>query len=420
MLTDMDYHINALRKALQRLNAGTLAPDAMTRLYDGAGFIAADFHKTVLAQVPAFSLSRNPQLLPNLERHGAELTEELVRLIEGGVVGDFAFVRDFATERAQQRFPLDAALQAYRCGHKLFARWLREMLATPSEAADVALEFADAASTVAANAYVVQTRLMAEVAGDQRAKLLNLLLDGYDEADGRAAELLRSAGYLSARQSYCIVLAQPVDPAEMHNPQRARRLADAVGEVLHGTAARSLVDLRDNRVTVVCSDVSRVSGWTAPQIDLARRLTAKLVLVGPAALIGVSNDAPSTSQIPSAHREAQLALEMASVSRRVVQFSEIPLQQLLLHLAGDDIQRVLPAWSGALLQADRKLRGAVWATLQTYAGQDMNVLKTARHLHVHPNTIYARFEKILEMTGVNARSYRGLSELLLVLDCARR
>lgn len=47
----------------------------------------------------------------------------------------------------------------------------------------------------------------------------------------------------------------------------------------------------------------------------------------------------------------------------------------------------------------------------------MNVLKAAEKLSVHPNTIYARLQKILDITGLEAHSYHALSELLIVADC---
>jgi sugar diacid utilization regulator len=215
-------------------------------------------------------------------------------------------------------------------------------------------------------------------------------------------------------------LAQPVDPAEMQNPARARRLADAISKILHGSAARRLVDVRDNKVTSVFSDARRASGWTAPHTALARRLAEELSMLSNAVLVGVSNDVPSTSQIPNAYKEAVLALELADVSDRVVQFSGIPSRRLLMHLAGEEFQRALPAWAGKFIAADDKVGGVLVATLRAYADANMNVLKAAESLSVHPNTIYARMQRILDITELDARTYHALSELLIVAECAPR
>jgi sugar diacid utilization regulator len=203
----------------------------------------------------------------------------------------------------------------------------------------------------------------------------------------------------------------------MLNPARARRMADAFDKALQKFSPRRLIDIRDNKVTIVFSDARRTSGWTAPTSTLALRVTAELNTIGNSALAGISNDVPSTSQIPMAHREANLALDLSNVSQRVVQFSEVPIQSLLLHLAGEEFQRIKPGWHAKFLQVNNKQRGALIKTLRTYADANMNVLKTAELLSIHPNTIYARFDKIFDITGLDAKNFHSLNELLLVADC---
>lgn len=47
----------------------------------------------------------------------------------------------------------------------------------------------------------------------------------------------------------------------------------------------------------------------------------------------------------------------------------------------------------------------------------MNVLKAAQSLGVHPNTVYARLQRIFDISGLQARSFDALSDLLIVCDC---
>lgn len=400
---------------------------AITHLTANSSAINAELGETVVTEIPAFTDSGNPDTLPGLARHGPQHTAEIIRLLSGESVGNLRFVREHAQQRAEQHFPLEATLHAYRCGHKVFSRWLRESVltgvASPEDAqqvivavADFAIEYTDAISTVFASEYLSQIRLLTEVAGDRRAELLSILLDGYDESDGRVANILRSAGYLDRRQSFCVVLAQPVDPAEMLNPSRARRLAESMDNALKHTTVRRLIDIHDNKVTVVLSDIRRASGWTKPGTALANRFTSDLTTLGNAVLIGVSNDVPSTSQIPIAYREAKLALEFASVSKRVVLVSDVSMTGLMLHLLRDDMQRLLPSWTEGFFQADDKQHGALTATIRAYADSNMNLIKAADRLSLHPNTIYARLEKISELTGLNAKNYHDLNELHLVAN----
>jgi sugar diacid utilization regulator len=126
---------------------------------------------------------------------------------------------------------------------------------------------------------------------------------------------------------------------------------------------------------------------------------------------------PSTALLPKALREAELALAVADAGQRVVEYSKIPLRTLLLHLAEGNVQSAMPAWTAALRAADQKSRGTLIATLRAYADADMNVLKASKRLKVHANTIYARMEKIRDVTALDPLRYHGLNEMLLAVDC---
>jgi hypothetical protein len=430
MLGVPDYYANALTAALRRLIGSAFAAAAVQRLDDNRTAITAELTQSVLAEVPQFSASMNPEILPETARHAAQHPEEMARLLRGGDPGSFEFVREHARRRAEQRFPLEATLHAYRCGHKILSRWLlgsRKAPAARSEMSqrdavaivDFAMEYTDAISTIFASSYSSHTLLLADVAGDQRAELLQLLLDGHDEADLRVARILRDAGFLNRQQVFCVALARSVDPAEMLNAARARRLADSIEQMMADSTVRRIIDVHEHKVTMVFADISRESGWTAPRSSLAQRISGSLALVGNAALIGVSNDVPSTSHIPTAHREAMAALEMSDVTHRVVQFAKLSMQRLLLYFAGEEFRRVLPAWANQFYIVDDRAHGVLSATLRAYANADMNVLKAAHTLGVHPNTLYARFQHVSQISGLQPRTFHDLTALLIVCECKR-
>jgi len=170
---------------------------------------------------------------------------------------------------------------------------------------------------------------------------------------------------------------------------------------------------------VVFSDTRRLSGWTAPQARLAGRIESALLVLGPAVLIGISMDHPSTSFVPQALHEAGVALDFANVKERVVQYSGLPIRRLLLHRAADYVQSALPVWIAPLAGADAKARGALIQSLRALADADMNVQKAARMLEVHPNTVYARMQRIKDLTGLDSQRYHDLTELLLAADCLK-
>ena len=414
---------------MDTLGAYGVVPGVAKSLRNSAERLVRDLQKTVLTEVHAYSQSGNPDVLPELQQQLEELISEACRLLGGKRPDELGFVAAHSRRRAEQKFPLDALLHMHRCAYLGMLPWIRDAaLAAASTEAQVrrvvaavtefTFEYTSSISTLTTTEYVDHTRLLAEAEGDRRSKLLDMLLGGYDESDNRAAQLLRRAGYLEQRQSFCVAVARSVDPREMENAARAQRMADSIGQVLHDLPIRSLLGVRENLVTVVISGTRRLSGWTRPHSLLADRVYEPLRKVGPVAIIGISADAPSTSHIPRALNEAKLALDFASVADRVMPYARIPFRHMLVRVAADNIQSALPIWVEPLLSADEKARGRLLETLRAYADADMNVLKTAKHLSIHPNTIYARMQKIQNITGRDALNYHELSELLLASDCS--
>lgn len=421
--------LSRLAAAIQRLRDAGVSRAIVPALRTTGRSAAASLYKAALSEVPAYSASRNPDLFPELEQLLIAHFDQISELLSGQSPRELGFVADYARRRAEQKFPLDAELATCRYLHKATADWLRDTALKSADEtaqvrrivaaiADFSNEYVSAIATLLTSEYVTHTRVLAEAEGDRRTELFKLLLEGYDESDRRAAELLRRDGYLEQRQSFCVVVARSIDAKEMENAARAQRMAVAIGDAVRKLPVRLLTGIPDNVVTLIVSGTQRLSGWTAPQSLLADRLIEPLRTIGPVALIGVSSDAPSTSHIPAALREAKLALDFASVGSRVVPFAHLPFRDLLVRVASDEIQSALPAWVDALLEADKKSRGALLQTLRAYADANMNTLKAAAALGRHPNTLYARMQKVTDVTGLDPLTFNGLSELLLAVDCA--
>ena len=437
-----------LAQAVAALKALRFAPRAATVLRDRATQAAGLLCETIIAEVPVYSLSGNPEILRDLEQHARAHADEIVRLIEGGEPGAFDFVREYARRRADQRFPLEAMLQAYACGHSVLPRWMRDAAGdvlgssarrargTARDVRDPAgnksganaerlaaavttfsLEYTNTISFVCAAEYVAHTRSSAETEGDRRSELLDVLLRGYDESDARLARLLERAGYLDQRITFCVALVRSADPAEMESPPRVQRIIEAVSQAMATLPVRALVGVRGNTVTVVLSDVRRMSGWTAPHAPVCVRARKAMLMLGPAVLVGISTDQPSSAFVPKGLAEAEIALDFATLGERVLSYSELSIRRLLLHRAGSEIKGALPAWMNELEAADKKLRGTLIQTLKALADADLNVQQAARKLRVHANTLYARMEKISQLTGLDCRRYHDMSELLLAVDC---
>jgi hypothetical protein len=402
-----------------------LRADAHARLHAQAAGYARLAKDAVAAAVPAFGESASPQMLADFEQHAGEHLAELGRLLEGGQVQGFEFVRTWARECATERFPIEATLQAYRCLTPLWSRWLDDMLTKggagrrDTALAGLVTQYASAVSIAYAAAYAAHATVFAEAEADRRAELLGLLVGGFDPADARTARLLKHAGYLQQRLRFCVAVAQATDPLEMENTARVQRIADSLIACVAPLSVRVLVGVRSKLVTAVFSDIRRVSGWTAPQASVAERVRERLLDLGPSVLAGLSGEQVSLSQIPRGLHEATVALDFASVSARVIAFNAISIRRLLIHRGVEYAQTALPPWFGALREADAKARGELARTLRAFADADLNVQAAARDLQVHANTVYARLQRVEDLTGLNPRRFHDLTDLLLAADCAR-
>lgn len=415
----------SLNAVLARLRASGTAARLARTLKRRRGALQAELAQTVLDEIDAFSQTRNPQVSAELAIHCGDHVDAMIQLIESGEAHDLGFVASNARRRAEQHFPLEALLHAYRCGQKVFTRSFRgasedvPLTTDRLEAViDLTIEYSDAISNVCTNAYVDQIRLNADLESDRRGQLMDMVLHGFDESDGRAARVLGDGGFLDRRRAFCVVVARSVDPAEMLNPSRARRLAKSLEDVFQSDQTHCLVDVRDGVVVAVLSAVHRQSGWTAPTASTSARAASRLAVLGNSVLIGVSDDLHHTAKISAGYRQAKVALERASVEHRVVHVASLTLRDMALHYAQDELRPVMPDWVAAFLTADSASGQVFGDTLRAYADANMNVLKAAARLSVHANTIYSRLGKIKSVSGLEPRSFHQLNELLIACDSA--
>ena len=367
--------------------------------------------RVVAAEHPGFLQSGNPDILPGMRAHSAAHGRHIAAILTGAMP-DFAFVREHARLRAEQRFPLDMTLRAYQSGARVVGDWLQKVLKDAAAAAEFAQAYTAAASSAMTDEYVAHTRGLAEAESDRRSELLAILLEGHDESDPRVADVLQRAGYLDQRQVYAVAVARAAHGVEMENPARVQRLVAAIAEAMAPSRIRMLAGVRGDAVVVVVADRRRQSGWTAPESSLSARAADRLAALGPAVIVGLSRDHPATAFVPKALGEAHIALGFASREARLVRFDDLPIWHLLVHFGAGQIRATLPGWL-----AELAAEPALLETLQALAAADMNLQQAARQLGRHPNTIYLRIEKVKALTGCDPLRFAGLCELLLAADC---
>ena len=93
-------------------------------------------------------------------------------------------------------------------------------------------------------------------------------------------------------------------------------------------------------------------------------------------------------------------------------FADIDLMEFLVRRPDAAALRLIPDWASRFMDVDSDKSGELWRTINQFADCNFNVKRTARLLDLHTNTVYFRLNRIRELTGIDPRSYSGLSLLL--------
>jgi sugar diacid utilization regulator len=75
---------------------------------------------------------------------------------------------------------------------------------------------------------------------------------------------------------------------------------------------------------------------------------------------------------------------------------------------------LIPAWSRHFQSSGEEQSQALLGTISAFADSNFNVKRTAQRLGLHTNTVYFRLNRIKKLTGVDPRTYSGMSLLLNV------
>jgi hypothetical protein len=363
---------------------------------------------------PEYRNAVDDEFTKESQSHCRELLRAIIAISQGRAgrraADPFGFVRTHAEWRTRHQVPLAASLHAYRLAHKTYWDVTREALLRHEEREEVLaslgmlsdfwLEFFDYVGAVLEEATAAEQE--AEAAANSRVygRLLGQLLRGLEPRSAEARRLRTLSG-MRPGTPMAVAVGRPL-AAENGNAvdlNVARRsLARLIQQVLPSGAFGKLVEVRRDEVTAL------VSSDAGPSRALARLLRRH----GPGrrAAIGVSRDAKDVAALPESLEEARLALEFAGGARPLVHFPEIDLTELLVRRADRTALRLIPDGVRQLSEA-----GGAAATLRAFANCSLNVKQTARRLGVHPNTVYFRLNRIQRLTGVDPRTFAGMSLL---------
>jgi hypothetical protein len=371
----------------------------------------------VIADIPEYRAA-DAELADDLRAGATATAAVLARTFATGrppLREDVAFVRALAARRVHQGVDLDAFLHAYRSA--LLACW--DACADEVARLDVtrdatvalagqAIEAIDFITTQAAEAYLREDAQVRTRSGRAERDLIERLIGGAtvdDRQRHHAAPGLDPRGALICAVGRIEHSPMPADVA-LHHVQAALETALATGR------ARPVMPIRHGEIVVLASGAS--SRARLPSLRQARALVTDEH--GIDVRFGVSMPAAGFAGVQSAYREAVLALAHASGARPIVPLDALSALESVLVGASATARAVLAAQARDLTALPAADRAMVLATVRALAASDLNVKRAAHLLHVHPNTVRYRQQRIAATTGHDPRTFAGLADLLCVVE----
>jgi hypothetical protein len=305
--------------------------------------------------------------------------------------------------RARAGWPLGAILHAYRLGVGAWWDVVRSEVGHQPEDLDTVVELVaglmryldEVQSTVAEN-YLDEAEQLAADEDRSHHRVIQAVI----EAGGRSqdADLLADRAQVELADAYVVVVL-----VDVRNPRAHARLANELRSL--DTALSVLAAPRTSDVLALWPD----GADAGPQRDaVLRRLSAGRQV---AIAIGV----PTNGGYAAALVEAEQVLAITGSSGGVHRLEDVPLQALVRQVGGRTTEVL-----GRLLDPVVAQEGAGSAdllqTLQVFLARDGSVRRTAEALHVHPNTVTYRLERIRLLTGADPRRLRDALLLLAALE----
>lgn len=263
---------------------------------------------------------------------------------------------------------------------------------------DLGLLLAEHAATVC-GIILGRERVVAAAAGRARTDLLEGLLLARDRDDGEAERWAGHLGFARGVPHHVLAFALVDGAAER---DRARVLGTAE-HALGRRAPGAIVAVRDTEVVAVVPAAAGLEAVRALGEHCLAAVAARFPDVP--VVVGVGDGCVLPAEIARSYTQARAAIDAAARMGRgpvVVAFDDLGVHRLLLQVPdlgelrafADDVLGELGAQPDLL------------TTLTVWFSCNGSPQRTARELHVHPNTVTYRVRRIEELTGLRLDHYR--------------
>ncbi len=271
--------------------------------------------------------------------------------------------------------------------------------AQQGDGGDLSLLVTEHAATIC-GVILGRERVVAAAARQVRDDLVEGLLLGGGRDNGEVGRWARHLGYDSTRQHRILVAAFGATGSARAGSAAAAMRTRAAAAIDHFFTTRmpgAITSVREDEVVIV---VPGHSGQLPPAAE-ASRLSASCLArmrdLFPEAMItiGIGGACRDPTEIARSYGQARRTID--AVVRLGGQSQVVAFEDLGIHAT-----EVL----GELGRGDRQRGAELLATLACYFRENNSPQRSARSLHVHPNTVAYRIRRIQEITGLRLDTYR--------------
>lgn len=409
-----------------RFRRAPLAANAVAALRQRSDEIWHHAFELLKRESPEYRNSVDDEFTKESKAHCNELLRLIVAIASARLrkfsADPFDFVRTHAAWRARHQVPLIASLHAYRLAHRTYSEITRDavlrhgsteaVIHSLTVLSDFWMQFFDFVGAVLAEAHAVEDGLIVAQGTRRYVDLIDDLLRGAEPRDAEAQRLCALCG-IRAGSPIAVAVARLHQPGNAHyidHEVTLRSQVRLIDQVLPQAIFGRLIDIRNDEVTVIaCSETATARGLLQ---TLRKNGFAKRAGNGWSVRLGISADVVNIAGLPQAIDEARVAVEFANAVRPLMHFSDIDLQEFVIRRSDSAAARLVPPWIRQINLADDDQWRELMRTIRAFADCSLNVKQTARRLGVHTNTVYFRLNRVRKLSGVNPRTYSGISMLL--------
>ena len=303
-------------------------------------------------------------------------------------------------------------------GDELAAYLLTGVPQTDDRTEDLRLLITEHAAMVC-SVVLARARVVAAASGQARRDLFEALL----LPDRNASEVenwARHLGISADSPQRVVALTLTLDDPPGDVSAELATVAAFVEQSLLGRAPEATVVDRGDEVVAVVPD----GGTTS--LDSLRALLQRTKLATEARYrhvtvsIGVGACYPGAELIARSYTEARRAVDTSRVLTGlgdVAVFGDLGIHRLLVRVRDvSDLREFAADVLGPLLEHERANDAGYLTTLTAYFRENNSPQRTAKHLHMHANTVAYRIRRIEEITGMTLSSYADRLVVQIALE----